>query len=380
MTAALATLKKHLAKLVPPSSSEGEVTGLASGIEALDTALPAHGIPIGRLTELLGARGSGKTTFLRHLVQETLGQRLWVAYVDASRTLAPQDWAYLDEASAVRSPQSETGLWMIRPASPSKGAWCADVLLRSGAFALVVLDGAPLLSRSVAVRLTRLARSAGAALVVTGEESAAAIPGALRLRVERRKESQKLNCVPRTQHAAISPYPETMMILVEKGGIRRRIEVSYEVGLASRLCAHPEVPDRRGVAGKRGQKSGTSGQGGGRASAFTQTDGIANRESASGRADGVGDDLDDRRANPPPPPPPSHRQHTRARARRCAESDFGREERMGARNGSELTVRNTQHATPSTQSAIRSPQSAVRNPQSAVRSSQSATRAPAGVG
>ena len=32
---------------------------------------------------------------------------------------------------------------MIRPRDPARAAWCADVLLRSGAFALVVLDGAP---------------------------------------------------------------------------------------------------------------------------------------------------------------------------------------------------------------------------------------------
>ncbi|MBC7791585.1 MAG: hypothetical protein H7Z74_16690, partial [Anaerolineae bacterium] len=202
MTAALATLKKNLADLVPVSPTGSDITGLASGIDALDSALPSRGIPMGRLTELLGARGSGKTTFLRHLVQVTLGKGLWVAYVDASRSLAPRDWAGLDEeASAIRNPQSaihqppsairglqsDLGLWIIRPTSPSKGTWAADVLLRSGAFALVVLDGTPPLSRSVAVRLTRLARSAGAALVVTGEESAAAIPGALRLRVERRK-------------------------------------------------------------------------------------------------------------------------------------------------------------------------------------------------
>jgi hypothetical protein len=54
---------------------------------------------------------------------------------------------------------------------PVHGAWCADVLLRSGAFALVVLDGAPMLARGVAVRLTRLAREADAAFLVLGDDA-----------------------------------------------------------------------------------------------------------------------------------------------------------------------------------------------------------------
>ena len=62
----------------------------------------------------------------------------WVAYVDAQRTLDPRDWAHLGDAE---------GVWMIRPRDATRAAWCADVLLRSGAFALVVLDGAPALTQ-----------------------------------------------------------------------------------------------------------------------------------------------------------------------------------------------------------------------------------------
>jgi hypothetical protein len=69
---------------------------------------------------------------------------------------------------------------MVRPNTPGKGAWCADILLRSGAFALVVLDGGPPLKRSVGVRLTRLAREAGAAFVVVTEDDATPLTGAIR--------------------------------------------------------------------------------------------------------------------------------------------------------------------------------------------------------
>ena len=62
----------------------------------------------------------------------------WVAYIDASRTLAPRDWAQLGDGT----------LWVVRPPEAVKAAWCADVLLRSAAFSLVVLDSAPPISRA----------------------------------------------------------------------------------------------------------------------------------------------------------------------------------------------------------------------------------------
>jgi hypothetical protein len=37
-------------------------------------------------------------------------------------------------------------------------------------------------------------------------------------------------------------------VRVEKGGTLRTVEVSCAIAVARRLCAHPEVPDRRGVA------------------------------------------------------------------------------------------------------------------------------------
>src|SRR5206468_12633906 len=87
------------------------------------------------------------------------------------------DWARLGD---------HAGLWMIRPRDPSRAAWSADVLLRCGAFALVVIDSAPVVSRGVAVRLTRLARESGAALIVASDEgSGSLVGGAVRLRVQR---------------------------------------------------------------------------------------------------------------------------------------------------------------------------------------------------
>jgi hypothetical protein len=181
---------------------------------------------------------------------ETVTRGLGVAYVDATRTLAPRDWA--QSAGNGRG----MGLWVVRPRRPGQGAWCADMLLRSGAFALVVLDGAPTLTRQVAVRLTRLAREANAALVLVGGDGApaSALAGAIRLRVERVRRARRS---ARHAESDIAPLARARMrwvaITVEKGGQRRTVEVGHVISVANRLCAHPEVPDRRGVAAGAGR-------------------------------------------------------------------------------------------------------------------------------
>lgn len=199
---------------------------MPTGLDALDSALVSGGLPRGRLTEVVGA--NGKLTLMRQVVGAAVERGEWVAYIDASRTLAPRDWAHLGHID---------GVWIIRPPDAAKAAWCADVLLRSAAFALVVLDSAPPISRAVAVRLTGLARESNAAFVTVGARGATQLGGAVRLRVNRRRQR--------------------LTITIEKGvGVGRDgegrlqnvVEVSCANGVARRLCTYPEVPDRRAAA------------------------------------------------------------------------------------------------------------------------------------
>ena len=206
---------------------------LPTGIAELDALLVGRGIPRGRLTEITGASGSGRTSMLRTLVTAVATGGRWVAYIDATRTLAPRDWAHV---GSERAP-----LWMIRPTNPARAAWCADLLLRSGAFALVVLDGAPPLSRVLAVRLTRLAHDVGAAFVITGEHGGDATGSSVRIRLAARDPA-------RAASGSGKRSERSTTITLEKGGKRRTIEVSYGRAVARRLCSHSEVPDRRGVA------------------------------------------------------------------------------------------------------------------------------------
>ena len=236
-------LRQQLAAILAPPRVGG-TAAIPTGIEALDRALSDGGVPSGRLTEIQGALGSGRTSLVRHLVTTAVAERRWVAVIDGSRTLTPREWAEAGDSGR---------LWVIRPPGADRSAWCADILLRSGAFSLVVLDSAPALPRQVAVRLTRLAKEHDVALVVVGDHPV--VGSAVRMRVkrtrtgDRRADSRFTIHDPPVRQARLS-------IVIEKGGAQHAVEVSCAIELARRLRAHSEVPDRRGVAtrNRRGEK------------------------------------------------------------------------------------------------------------------------------
>ena len=174
---------------------------------------------------------------------------------------------------------------VIRPPDRKRCAWTADLLLRSGVFALVVIDGAPPLSRVHGVRLAQLARERDAACVVLehhdgGREvrpsrlagtvrlriaamppCAPSLPPSMRLLSTRRRPTRSREPVAGeliAQQAIAGPSPTVadasrrFVVTVEKGGNSQgrspSIEVNSAVVVARRVCANSEIPDRRGVA------------------------------------------------------------------------------------------------------------------------------------
>jgi hypothetical protein len=234
----LTALRTQLQAVVAGGRTAG--TPWETGIAALDRAL-GGGIPRGRITEVVGALGVGKTALLRQVAARVLQTGGWVAWIDARRTLAAAPWAGMGDRLVV-----------IRPHDHKRSAWCADLLLRSGVFALVVLDGAPALSRVHGVRLAQLARERDAACVVLQQDTRPSrVSGAVRLRLDQRSAPSR-NTQSRSAHNRQST--RGFVVVVEKGGPSsssrnvRSIEVNSDIVMAHRVCTDSTIPDRRGVA------------------------------------------------------------------------------------------------------------------------------------
>jgi len=229
-------LPRHLERFSP-----GPRPGLRFGVAVLDALLPL-GVPRGQITALDAPLGSGGTALLLALAEATLRADESVVIVDAQRTLAPQAAAHLAATGA---------FWVVRPRGTESAWWCADVLLRTGAFGLVVVDLAPPPEWKVAVRLQRLARDKDCALVVRegGHTRTAARPHGI---APPYSAAVRL-CV----RAAVSG--SSLTVTLEKGGAvspRRAAEVTYAASLPHRLRPHWAVRDRRG------ERPGTRGIGG----------------------------------------------------------------------------------------------------------------------
>ncbi len=132
------------------------------GWPEVDAALPA-GVPRGQVTEWAGPRSVGKTAMLRQIIASVRQAGVGAAYVDGTRTLAPAPWA-------VEKLGKPGPFWVVRPPLGGEGGVGGGVLsateelLRSGAFGLVVVEGADW-SRTPVIRLQRLAREMDAALI-----------------------------------------------------------------------------------------------------------------------------------------------------------------------------------------------------------------------
>lgn len=117
-------------RLGDPLKSTVEV--ISSGILPLDVALGIGGLPKGRIVEIFGPEGSGKTTVALHAIAEAQKSGGIAAFIDAEHALDPRL-----AASIGVDIQS---LYVAQPDSGEQALYVLDALVRSSAVDIVVID------------------------------------------------------------------------------------------------------------------------------------------------------------------------------------------------------------------------------------------------
>ena len=105
---------------------------ISTGSLALDAALGIGGLPRGRVVEIFGPEASGKTTLTLQVIAECQKQEGTAAFIDAEHALDP---GYAEKLGV-----NVDELLLSQPDTGEQGLEIADMLVRSGAIDLVVID------------------------------------------------------------------------------------------------------------------------------------------------------------------------------------------------------------------------------------------------
>ncbi|MBD5626757.1 MAG: recombinase RecA [Desulfovibrio sp.] len=135
LSTALTTIERKYGKGAVMKLSDDvqvEVPVIPTGSIGLDLALGVGGIPRGRVTEIFGPESSGKTTLTLHIIAECQKMGGTCAFIDAEHAL--------DVAYARRLGVNTDELLISQPDYGEQALDIADMLVRSGAVDLVVID------------------------------------------------------------------------------------------------------------------------------------------------------------------------------------------------------------------------------------------------
>ncbi|GAA1977962.1 recombinase RecA [Nocardioides panacihumi] len=135
LDAALANIEKQFGKgsvMRLGDDSRAPLEVIPTGAIALDVALGIGGLPRGRVVEIYGPESSGKTTVALHAVASAQRGGGVVAFIDAEHALDP------DYAKALGV--DTDALLVSQPDSGEQALEIADMLIRSGALDLIVID------------------------------------------------------------------------------------------------------------------------------------------------------------------------------------------------------------------------------------------------
>jgi recombination protein RecA len=109
-----------------------QIEAISTGALSLDIALGIGGLPRGRIVEIFGPESSGKSTLAMHVVAEAQRNGGICAYVDAEHAMDP---VY---ARAIGVNVDD--LLISQPDTGEQALEIADMLIRSGALDVIVID------------------------------------------------------------------------------------------------------------------------------------------------------------------------------------------------------------------------------------------------
>jgi len=123
--------KGSIMKLGKAESQKG-IPVISTGSISLDSALGVGGVPRGRIIEIYGPEGSGKTSLTLHIIAEAQKAGGVAAFLDAEHALDPR------YASALGVDLDN--LLLSQPDTGEQTLEIAEVLIRSGAVDVIVVD------------------------------------------------------------------------------------------------------------------------------------------------------------------------------------------------------------------------------------------------
>ena len=133
---ALAQIEKQYGKgSIMRMGAEGgivEAEAISSGALSIDLALGIGGVPRGRIVEIYGPEGAGKTMVSLHAIREAQRAGGTAAFIDAEHAL--------DITFARRIGVDVENLIISQPDSGEQALEIVETLVRSGAFDIIVLD------------------------------------------------------------------------------------------------------------------------------------------------------------------------------------------------------------------------------------------------
>lgn len=136
LSGAISSIEKQFGKgailTMNEDSIDRDVQAFSSGAPSLDLALGIGGYPRGRVVEIYGPESSGKTTLTLHAVAEVQRGGGVAAFIDAEHAL--------DVGYARRLGVKVEDLLVSQPDTGEQALEICDVLLRSSAVDLVVID------------------------------------------------------------------------------------------------------------------------------------------------------------------------------------------------------------------------------------------------